>query len=405
MHSPTKIAWFIWIIPASFYALVLTLRIAPGVIMNDMMSHYNIDYTEFGLLSSCFYLGYASMQLPVGMLLTKLNTKYIIAFFMIILIFGILLLTYAPIYQFALFGGLLTGMGSTVGMLGTSNIVNNKFYSSAYSFVIGLTIALGFTIVTCSGKLIGLCLTLFNWQTFYLILVFIITIYIIIVLLFIPNDQHIKHPAHSSHSVISLLITTLTKPKLFITALLGGLLTAPMQGFSDVWGVNYLILNFNLPKSEAILANSFIFLGMAASAPITGYIAEKYQIYKPLIIFYGLLMISMFVILLSHHELNYFIICISLFLTGWGSSFYILIFTVIVHSVEKKLGDIAISIANMTFMIFGFIYHPIIGFIIDYTSNDHSINDAYMYGISVIPLGMIIGILGLSIVTYKSRLE
>ncbi len=405
MHSSTKSAWLFWLIPASFYAIVLILRMAPGIIMNDVIVHYKIDYTKFGLLSSFYYLGYSIAQLPVGMLLTRFKVKYVMAYFMLLTVFGILLLSYSPFYQLALLGALMIGIGSVVGMLGSSNIIHYKFYRKAYSLLIGLTLALGLALATSSGKIIHYCLSLFNWQTFYFIVAVIILINATIALIFLKvKPKHIDNLEHRE-PLLRMITDTIKTPKLLLIVLFGGFMTAPMHGFADVWGVNYLIFHFKLLKTEAILTNSFMFSGMAISAPLLGYIAEKYQIYRSLIISLGILMLLTFITLIMFNNLSHPLICVLLFMLGIGSSFSPLIFTTIIHQVNKKLGDIAISITNTVFMLFGFIYHPMIGLVIDFYSKNHSIDTAYMSGISVIAFGLIIGIIGLSAVAYKTPLR
>ena len=405
MNSSTKSPWLFWLVPASFYAIVLILRMTPGVLMNDVIAHYEIDYTKFGLLLSFYYLGYSISHLPVGMLLTRFKVKYVMACFMLLTVFGILLLSYAPLYQLALFGALMLGVGSVVGMLGSSNIIHYKFYRKAYSLLIGLTLALGLAVATSSGKIIHYCLSLFNWQTFYFIVAIIILINAAIALIFLEVKQKYIDNSEHQEPLLAMILDTIKTPKLLLIALFGGFMTAPMHGFADVWGINYLIFHFKLLKAEAILTNSFMFSGMAISAPLLGYIAEKYQIYRSLIISLGILMLLTFIILITFNNLSYPLICVLLFMLGVGSSFSPLIFTTIIHNVNKKLGDIAIGVTNSIFMLFGFIYHPLIGSVIDFYSKNHSIDIAYMSGISVIAFGLLIGILGLSVVAYKTQLK
>ena len=405
MNPSTRSPWLFWLIPASFYAIVLILRMTPGIVMNDVIAHYEIDYTKFGLLSSFYYLGYSTSQLPVGILLTRFKVKYVMACFMLLTVSGILLLSYSSLYQLALLGALMIGIGSVVGMLGSSNIIHYKFHRKAYSLLIGLTLALGLAFATSSGKIIHYCLNFFNWQIFYLILAVIILINAAIALIFLEvRQKHIDNLAHRK-PLSAMIIDTIKTPKILLIALFGGFMTAPMHGFADVWGINYLIFHFKLLKTEAILTNSFMFSGMAISAPLLGYIAEKYRIYKHLIISLGILMLLTFTTLIKFNNLSYPLICFLLFMLGVGSSFSPLIFTTIIHNVNKNLGDIAIGITNSMFMLFGFIYHPIIGSVIDFCSKNQSIDTAYTNGISVIAFGLLIGILGLSAVAYKTPLN
>ena len=333
--------------------------------------------------------------------MTKFGVQKVMMFCMTITICGILLLGYSPLYQLATLGALLIGIGSVVGMLGTSNIINQRFYSKAYSFMIGLTLALGLVIASYSGEVIELCLQKFNWQSFYLVVAIVVIVQMIIVSIFIDKKSY--SPIRATPELLRLLMRTVKTPRLILMALFGGAMTAPMHGFADVWGIDYLVLHFNLSKTDAVIANSLVFFGMAIGAPTIGYIAQKYQIYRKLITICGVIMTVSFAFLVVANNASFIVICGLLLIIGIGSSYSPLVFTIIIHSVDKKLGDIAVGLTNMSFMIFGFVYHPLIGFIIDKISLTDDLKTAYLYGILVIPLGLLAGTIGLGVVTNKTQ--
>ncbi len=179
------------------------------------------------------------------------------------------------------------------------------------------------------------------------------------------------------------------------TRIFSGLMTLPMQGFADVWGIEFLITKFNLTKTEAIFANSFVFLGMGLGSPIVGILAQKYKKLLSGIILCGITMLTCFIILLLPININQKSITILLLLIGVGSSFPTLTFTFIIENIEPNISRVAIGFSNMVLMICGSISHPIIGSTYDIAIRNTDKLSAYIITMSLIPLGLCIGILGL----------
>src|SRR5689334_17104887 len=80
-QSPFDItqAWLMWFLAATFFASQFVFRLFPSLIMSELMQQFKIDATSFGILSAAYYVGYAGMQIPVGILLDRFHPKYVIS--------------------------------------------------------------------------------------------------------------------------------------------------------------------------------------------------------------------------------------------------------------------------------------------------------------------------------------
>lgn len=361
------------------------------------MKFYGINYAEFSLLPAMYYIGYAFMQIPAGIFFTKFKENITISSLMVVVGIGTLMLYYSPNFVVACIASLIIGIGSPVGVLGASSVIRSRFNEHLYAFIFGLTLSFGLIAATYTSKIIDTGLEYFSWQQLYIIATIIVIFYAITAFIIVHDKKSTVHimPDISKDSVISLVKKTICTKNIVIMAIFSGFLTTPMQGFADVWGINFLMLKFFLTKKEAIYCNSFIFLGMGVSSPIIGMLAQKYHKLFSGIIACGLLMLVSFVAILLPIPLDKVSLSFLLLLVGIGCSFPTLSFTLIIEHTDAKISNIAISFTNMVLLLSGFVFHPIIGYSYNSLMRFTEKLTAYTFAMSLIPIGIGIGILGL----------
>jgi len=72
-------SWIMWFFSALFFAYQFIMRLFPGLCVSEIMHKFQIDATEFGLLSSMYYYGYAGMQIPMAILLDRFGPRLIVS--------------------------------------------------------------------------------------------------------------------------------------------------------------------------------------------------------------------------------------------------------------------------------------------------------------------------------------
>ena len=60
---------------STFYLYEFFLRVLPGVLSYDIMHDMKITAYTFGIIGTCFYYGYISMQIPIGILCDRYGPK------------------------------------------------------------------------------------------------------------------------------------------------------------------------------------------------------------------------------------------------------------------------------------------------------------------------------------------
>ena len=56
--------WFVWLTPVLFFGFQFILRLFPGNVQSELMQHFQVDATAFGIFAAAYYFSVSSV--PAG---------------------------------------------------------------------------------------------------------------------------------------------------------------------------------------------------------------------------------------------------------------------------------------------------------------------------------------------------
>jgi sugar phosphate permease len=74
-HVFHPMKWVLWGLAAFFYFFEYFLRVAPSVMVPQLMETFSVDATAIGTLSAFYFYIYAPMQIPVGVLTDRYGAR------------------------------------------------------------------------------------------------------------------------------------------------------------------------------------------------------------------------------------------------------------------------------------------------------------------------------------------
>jgi sugar phosphate permease len=92
-YSPAWLGWLMWGLVAMLYLLGFFQRMAPAVMVDELMREFAISGALIGNLSATYFYAYAAMQIPSGLLVDKIGPRRLASF--ACLVSGIGVLTFA----------------------------------------------------------------------------------------------------------------------------------------------------------------------------------------------------------------------------------------------------------------------------------------------------------------------
>jgi len=396
MSASRVAAWFVWAIASVFYAYQYVLRVMPNIMMDDITSQFHIDATVFGQFSGIYYLGYSLMHLPIGIMLDRFGPKKVMTACILLPVTGLLPLLFADHWVYPLIGRALIGIGSSAAILGTFKIIRMTFKERYFSRMLSFSVMIGLIGAVYGGGPVSYLSHSFGYKAVIELFIAIGILLAVVTYLIVPDEKPTRHI-----SVIANIKTVFTHSKVIMLCCFAGLMLGPLEGFSDVWGTGFLKQAYDLSPSTANYLPSMIFIGMCFGSPVLSLIAEKTGYYLGTIITAGVAMCLVFTALVAG-LLTVPAIGICFILVGMCCAYQILAIYKVSTYMPDNLAGLTTAIANMIIMIFGYVFHTVIGLIIAANGGIHSAS-AYVYGISVIPVTLAVGITGFLFVAYQEK--
>ncbi|KTD67305.1 MULTISPECIES: MFS transporter [Legionella] len=379
----------IWLVSVFFLLFQFFLQLSSGIIIGAIMHEKQLTAFTAGLLSSAFYYVYTTMQIPVGLLFDRYNTRTLLSLNALICALGCFLFS-TGYNLFVLFlGRLIIGGGSAFAFVGMTRVLRQHYPLKQYAFMIGLTETLGFTVTVASMIGMGSQISHISWHYF---LAGAGVIGILIAFLcanFIPSNKPIidNHHQYKKH-----LLLMLKNKLVWINGWFVGLEFSVITVFAAMWAVPFLQLKLECSIETASILTSMILLGAGLSCPIYGWLSIHLPKRKPLIHISCFSTAILFILVLYLPIHNLLLTGILLFAIGLCCGAYMLAFTIANELAPEESLSACTGFTNTLAMATAPLLQPLIGYLLDYSKGDthlHVVAD-YQRTLLIIPAALVI---------------
>ncbi len=388
--KPSSKGYFIWLVGVSFLLFQFFLQLSSGVILGKIMEDMKYSALVIGTLSSAFYYVYTGLQIPVGLLFDRFNTRHLMAFNAAICSLGCLLFAISTQYQGLFLGRILIGAGSAFAFVGISHLLREHFPLNQFAFMIGLSDTLGFLVTVAGMIAMGYLISQWGWRGFMFGAALVGFLISFLCWYYIPSS---KHARGSENNDFKKLVSILANPLTWINGLFSGLGFTVITVFGALWAVPFLQLKLQISLFHASIVGSMIFFGAALGFPLFGKLSASLKKRKPLmhascLSTAAFLLLIIFLPAQSHvliHSLVMF--CIGLFCGA-----YILAFAIANELATKDARSTCTGFTNTLAMITAPLLQPLIGYLIDWMTLNTGINSllAYQLALLVIPFCLLL---------------
>ena len=184
---PIKKAVFIFFVFACGYFISALLRAITATLSPLLISEFNLTAGNLGLLAGGYFLGFASMQIPLGYLLDKHGPKKIVSAFLLIAIIGTVAFALSQSFSELLISRILIGVGVSACLMGPLTgyriWFEDEYQQRANAWML-MVLSMGFVFSTLPVQIL---LPTIGWRWIFGLIALLIFIVIVLVLLFIPN--------------------------------------------------------------------------------------------------------------------------------------------------------------------------------------------------------------------------
>ena len=358
--------WLIWALGAAFFFSEYFARVAPSVMVPELMRSFHVGALSLGALSAFFYYAYVSMQMPVGALVDRFGPHKLLTVTALLSAVGCFVFTLAHNLYVAELGRFILGFGAAFAFVGTLKLAKIWFGASKFGYLAGLTQALGMLGAAVGEGPLSVSVHHIGWRQTMWIIGGVLFVIALLIAIFV-RDKPEKDPSLSisTREMFKGLGVVLRNQQTWLNGLFVGLLYAPTAAFAELWGTSYIKTVHHLHPEIAATGISFIFIGWAIGGPIMGLISDRIGRRKPCMLFSAVMsLVVMAAILYSSHmtEILLFalLFCFGLANTGVGVSY-----ALASEINPAPIAGTSMAFANMASVLVGAMFQPIIGWFLD----------------------------------------
>ena len=270
---PIKKAVLIFFVFACGYFLSCLLRAITATLSPLLTSEFNLLAGDLGLLAGGYFLGFASMQIPLGYLLDKHGPKKIVSSFLLIAIIGTAAFSLAQNFSGLLISRVLIGIGVSACLMGPLTGYRiwfaDEYQQRANSWMLMIA-STGFVFSTLPVQIL---LPIFGWRWIFGGITILIFLVIILTLLFIPSW---KKDEQSNKETNTGSLSDVWKNKFFISTIPLGLFNyGGIMAVQTLWAGPWMIRVAGYDPLQSATGLFWINTTMLIAFFVWGYILPK----------------------------------------------------------------------------------------------------------------------------------
>ena len=276
--AATRLRWIMWGIPAFVFFFAFLHRVAPGVIVKDIMQAFGASGEIVGLLSAMYFYSYAAFMIPAGLLIDGFGVRRVVAAGSAVMGLGSLAMSLAASQNVLMTGRFFVGAGATVTFIGCLKIAADWFPPSHFATLSAVTATVGVLGAIGGTAPLAALVALTGWRGAFSIIA-ALTLAGAVACYVVVRDHPPGAAAATTatprlgdvlRGVVEVLGNRHTWPPFlaffFFYAAVGNLM---------LWAVPFLHDVYGLATTKAAGYASLVALALLFSAPLTGYLSDR----------------------------------------------------------------------------------------------------------------------------------
>lgn len=384
------VKWSIFGVLILSYILVYFHRMAPGVVAENLMAAFQTTGSKLGTLSALYFIVYACMQIPSGIIADTLGTRISVIGGNLIAGLGSICFGLADTFAMACLGRFLVGLGVSVIFVSIMKSNSLWFAERVFGFMSGLTLLIGNLGSVLAARPLAALLAFFSWRAVFIaigVLSLALACLAVIIVRNKPQDLGFAAPnpygAPSPgkprqqwwRSLLSVVATLRIWPGFWVQfGMIGGL-----YSFMGLWGIPFLRDVFAVERSFAADHITVMLLAFAFGAMFFGWFSDRIGKRKPLLLFCVFLYLAVWLVLLFlpwTPGISGMLLFAAMGLAGSG---FVLTFAAAKELIDPNLSGMAVSVVNTGCFIGTALMQPLFGFLADYAWDGKMVNGIRVY--------------------------
>jgi MFS family permease len=257
---------------AAGYYLSYLFRSINALIAGDLVAELGLGAADLGLLTSAYFLVFAAVVLPCGVLLDRYGPRLIDSALLLVAAAGSLLFAVADSMVMLLVGRALIGLGVAVGLMAGLKAIVLWFPPERVALANGWYIMLGALGALSATGPAETVVQVLGWRGLFAVLAVASAAVALTILLIVPDR---KAPAQAAASPRIGFLAIYLDPRFMRIAPLAALGVGTSFSLQGLWAAPWLADVAGLDRPAVVEHLTLMATALAASALLLGAVAER----------------------------------------------------------------------------------------------------------------------------------
>ena len=266
-------AIIIFLVFALGYFISTLLRAITATISPELINEFNLSAGELGLLGGGYFLGFASVQIPLGYMLDLRGPRKIVSYFLSLTIVGLLIFAFAQNFLTLLVSRIIIGVGVGACLMGPLTAYRIWYQDETQQRANSWMLMVGAIGMLSSSLPVQFFLPIIGWRNIFLLLAFITLVCIILIIIFIPQWTS-KGNQRNDDAKLSIV----WQNQFFRSVIpMGFFSTGGLFAIQTLWAGPWMIKVSGYTPQESAKGLFLIYFFMLLSFLIWGYFVPKFS--------------------------------------------------------------------------------------------------------------------------------
>ncbi|WP_440619089.1 MFS transporter [Candidatus Pelagibacter sp. HIMB1493] len=263
----------IFLVFALGYFISTLLRAITATISPELVNEFNLSAGELGLLGGGYFLGFASVQIPLGYMLDLRGPRKIVSYFLSLTIVGLLIFALAQNFLTLLVSRIIIGVGVGACLMGPLTAYRIWYQDETQQRANSWMLMVGAIGMLSSSLPVQFFLPIIGWRNIFLLLAFITLVCIILIIIFIPQWTS-KGNQKNDDAKLSIV----WQNQFFRSVIpMGFFSTGGLFAIQTLWAGPWMIKVSGYTPEESAKGLFLIYFFMLLSFLIWGYFVPKFS--------------------------------------------------------------------------------------------------------------------------------
>jgi MFS family permease len=382
----------------------MAIQVTPNVMAMPLMHDLHLSATQLGFLSSVYFYSYSLMMIPVGLLYDRFCISRLLIIALCILGVGNVLFASQHAWLPLLAARVFMGFGSAFAFVGVLVIIKEYFPPKQFALLVGIT-----QLMAALGAMLGetpvaALVNGVGWRHTSDIFSGIAFVLALLIFLFMRNARR-ETRAIVWCDVKQGLKNLFSNAQTYSVALFAFLSWGPVVIYAELWGGTFLQTMFHTSIAVASLGALFMWIGIAISAPVLGYLSTRFS-HKSLMSLSMLIGAAASICLIYIPGVPFWLALALSFPMGIGAGAQILSFDLVrINNAQDGFG-IGTGFNNFGVVLGGALLQPLASYLIDLYKQPTVVAPynvtTFHQSLWLIPLCFFVGaVLSVTLIKYK----